>query len=121
MPFNKQTEDLIANFRGLPSTVSSSSLRPPLELHTLVEQLETRYQFERVSPERVLVENWTRIFGSKLAQRCHPVRIVDERVLVLSVQNQTLRSELNFMKRSLLKRIQALEHCDRIQDIRTQS
>lgn len=121
MPLNKQTEDLIANFRGLPSTVTASSLRPPLELHTLVEQLETQYQFERVSPERILVENWANIFGSKLAQRCHPVRIVEGHILVLSVQNQTLRSELNFMKRSLLKRIQALEHCDGIKDIRTQS
>ena len=121
MPLNKQTEDLIANFRGLPSTVTASSLRPPLELQSIVEQLETRYQFERISPERVLVENWANIFGSKLAQRCHPVRIVEGRVLVLCVQNQTLRSEINFMKRSLLKRIQALDHCKDIQDIRTQS
>ena len=121
MPLNKQTEDLIANFRGLPSTVSASSRRPPIELMTVVEQLEAKYQFEQPSPERVLVENWEAIFGHKLAQRCHPVRLLEEKTLVVSVQNHTLRSEINFMKRSLLKRIQALESCHAITEIRTRS
>ena len=76
--------------------------------------LEERYQLEKPSPERTLVENWQAIFGASLCERCHPVRIKDEHTLVVSETNQTLRSELQFMKRAILKKIQKLEHCSEI-------
>ncbi|MEC7287909.1 MAG: DUF721 domain-containing protein, partial [Verrucomicrobiota bacterium] len=67
--------------------------------------------------ERSLVENWEKIFGPRLCERCHPVRIKDEHTLIVSVTNQTLRSELQFMKSSVLKKVQSLEHCNKIKEL----
>ena len=117
MKFSKNTEDVIADFRGLPRTVTASSRRDPTPLDNILVILQEQYKLEQPSPERSLVENWERIFGSKLAGRCNPVRIKDEHTLIVAVTNQTLRQELQFMKRSVLKRIQTLEHCQNITEL----
>ncbi|MGB0408946.1 MAG: DUF721 domain-containing protein [Opitutales bacterium] len=116
MKFSKSIEDVIADFRGLPRTVSASSRKDPLALDNLLVLLQEQYKLEAPSPERSLVENWGEVFGS-LAGRCNPVRIKDSRTLVISVTNQTLRSELQFQKRSILQRIQKLDHCEEIREL----
>lgn len=115
MNFKKSTEDLIADFRGLPRTISASSRRQPAPLGNLLVVLKEQYKLEAPSPERTLVENWDLVFG-KLASRCNPVRIKEGR-LIISVTNQTLRSELQFEKRAILQRIQNLEHCRDIKEL----
>ncbi len=116
MPFSKSTEDVIADFRGLPRVVSTSSKRQPVSLENLLIVIRERYKLEEPSPERSLVENWESIFG-KLASRCNPVRIKDEKILIVSVTNSTLRSELQFKKKYLLKKIQSLPHCGTIKEL----
>ncbi len=116
MKFSKNIEDIIADFRGLPRSVTASSRKDPVPLDNLLVVLQEKYKLEQPSPERVLVENWEAIFGN-LAGRCNPVRIKDERTLIISVTNQTLRSELQFRKRAILKKIQSLEHCGAISEI----
>jgi len=110
MNFSKNTEDIIADFRGLPRTTTASSKRPPMQLDNLLVLLTERYKLEEPSAERTLFEHWGEIFGS-IAGRCNPVRIKDDRTLVVSVTNQTLRSELQFRKRSIIKKIQSLPNC----------
>jgi hypothetical protein len=117
MKFSKNIEDVIADFRGLPRTVTASSRREPTPLDNLLVVLQEQYKLEKPSPERSLVENWEHIFGRKLSGRCNPVRIKDEQTLIVSVTNQTLRSELQFMKRAVLKKIQALDHCEHISEL----
>ena len=117
MRFSKKIEDIIADFRGLPHTVTSSSRRQPEPLDNLLVMLQEKYNLEKPSSERSLVENWEVLFGPSLCERCHPVRIKDGHTLIISVTNQTLRSELQFMKRAILKRIQSLEYCADIKDI----
>jgi hypothetical protein len=121
MKFSKSTEDIIADFRGLPRTVSFSSRKPPTPLKNLLVVLKEQYKLETPSPERSLVENWETVFGSSLAGRCNPVRIKDDHTLIISVTNQTLRSELQFQKRAILQRIQKLEHCSQIRELRIRS
>lgn len=117
MKFSKNIEDVIADFRGLPRTVTASSRRDPTPLDNLLVVLQEQYKLEKPSPERSLVENWEHIFGPKLCGRCNPVKIKDERTLIVSVNNQTLRSELQFMKRSVLKKVQALDYCETIKEL----
>jgi len=121
MRFNKSTEDMIADFRGLPRTVSASSRKPPTPIENLLVVLKEQYKLEAPSPERSLVENWEHVFGPGLAGRCNPVRIKDGRILIISVTNQTLRSELQFQKRAILNRIRQLEHCGGIRELRIRS
>ena len=117
MKFSKSTEDIIADFRGLPRSVTASSRKQPTALDNLLVVLKEQYKLDTPSPERSLVESWEAVFGSSLAGRCNPVRIKDNRTLVISVTNQTLRSELQFQKRAILKRIQKLEHCGQINEL----
>lgn len=117
MRFKKSTEDAIADFRGLPRSVTYASTRDPTPLDSLLVVLKEQYKLEQPSPERSLVENWTKVFGSSLAGRCNPVRIKDGRTLIVGVSNQTLRSELQFQKRAILKRIQQLDYCKEIKDL----
>ena len=116
MPLSKKTEDLIADFRGLPRTVSGSSRRAPVPLGNLLVVLKEQYKLEQPSPERSLVENWGHLFG-KLAGRCNPVRIKDDHILMISVTNQTLRSELQFRKKEILQKIRRLDHCGEIDEL----
>lgn len=116
MPFSKSTEDIIADFRGLPRNVSSSSKRLPVSLDNLLVVIKERYKIEEPCPERSIVENWSALFG-KLAGRCNPVRIKDQHTLIISVTNPTLRSELNFRKHNILKQISALPHCGQIREL----
>lgn len=113
MDFSKSIEDIIADFRGLPRTTSESSKHAPIQIVSVLKQLEEKHQLQQPSAERILVENWNNIFGG-LAGRCNPVCIKSDRVLIISVNNQTLRSELQFRKHGLLKKIQALPHCENI-------
>jgi hypothetical protein len=115
MRFSKNNEDIIADFRGLPRTVSAASRRVPLPLDNLLVVLKEKYKLEQPSPERELVENWEMIFG-KLAGRCNPIRI-KETTLIISVTNQTLRAELQFQKQAILSKIRTLEQCKEIKDL----
>ena len=116
MKFSKSVEDIIADFRGLPRTVSESSKHAPVQLDSILERIKEKYNLERPSPERSIVENWNEIFGT-LAGRCSPLSLKDDKILVISVTNQTLRSELQFRKKNLIKKIQALPFCEEISDI----
>ncbi len=119
MRFSKTTEDLIADFRGLPRTTSTASKREPAPLESLLVMLQEQYKLERPGPERTLVEHWAEVFGPSLAGRCNPVRIKPGGILVVSVTNPTLRTELQFQKRTILRRIRKLDHCSDMTDIVT--
>lgn len=86
-----------------------------MALDNLLVILQEKYKLEEPSPERSLVENWDAIFGN-LSGRCNPLKI-KENTLMISVTNQTLRSELQFQKRQILKRIQKLKFCEHITDL----
>ena len=116
MDFTKQVEDIIADFRGLPRTTTESSKHAPVQLDILLERLKEKYKLEKPSAERTIVEHWNEIFET-LAGRCNPLSLKNERTLIISVANQTLRSELQFRKRAILKKIQALPHCENVSEL----
>ena len=116
MQFSKPVEDIIADFRGLPRTTTESLKQAPVLLDTVLEVVKEKYKLERPSPERSIIENWNEIFGS-FAGRCNPLSLKDGKTLVISVMNQTLRSELQFRKQALLKKIRSLPYCENISEI----
>lgn len=117
MKFSKSSDDLIADFLGLPRAENGSMRKQPVPLDNLLVMLQEQYKLEEPSAERSLVESWEKVFGIRLAARCHPVRIKNETTLIISVTNQTLRSELQFQKRAILKRIKALDYCETISEL----
>ena len=116
MFFSKQTEDVIADFRGLPRTTSESLKHAPVRIDAALNLLEEKYKLQQPSAERILVEHWNYIFET-LASRCNPLSIKNGSTLIISVNNQTLRSELQFRKKNVLKKIQSLPHCENIREL----
>jgi hypothetical protein len=117
MPFTRQVQDLIADFRGLPRTYDAAGERPPTPLGNLIAVIRERHRLDQDCPERVLVENWQKIFESTYAERCHPVRILNEDTLVIAINHPVLRSNIMMDSRRYLQRIQALPMCSGIKRI----
>lgn len=111
MPFSREIENLIADFRGLPRDFDRGYQRPPTPLGNLMSVIRERHRLDQDCPERVLVENWSRIFEGAYAERCHPVRILNEDTLVLAINHPVLRSNIMMDSRRYLQKIQALPLC----------
>jgi len=119
MPPFRSTDEMVTEFLGLPEGAASRPARgAPKSMQELVERLKDEHGLEQQTPERNLVDHWESIFGEGLAARCSPARITPDNTLILAVANQTLRSELRFRKRDLLRKIQRVPGCERIRDLR---
>ena len=116
--FSRQQEAIIMNFFGIPREEGDFMSKDPVTMEALVGQFIDRHGLDQpgLRPEQVLVEAWESIFGS-FSQRCFPVKLSESGVLIISVSNATLRSEIRFMKREILKKIQKLEACEGIVDM----
>lgn len=116
--FSRQQEAIIMEFLGIPRESANFSSKEPVTMEALVGQFIDRHgiNHSEVKPEQVLVEAWESIFGS-FSQRCFPVKLTDSGVLIISVSNATLRSEIRFMKREIVRKIQKLEACQEIKDL----
>lgn len=117
MKFNRHTENLIANFRGLPEDRRRSKLRAPVQLGNLVDSVFERYQVNQPRLEDTIMANWKSIVGKKTAHRCSPVKIVQQKRLVVFTANAIVRSELKFNQRAIITKINALPKCQHISEI----
>lgn len=115
--FNRQVENLIAEFRGLPTDDSRSRLRDTRGLNDLMEQILHKYRIGMSTAEDAIRQAWNEIVGEGNAGFCHPLRIDRERVLVIGVSNPVVRQELLFHKALILQRVRAIPAAHHIQDI----
>lgn len=116
--FSRQQEAMIMDFLGIPREEGNFIRKEPLSMETLVGQFIDRHGLNepQVRPEQVLVEAWESVFGS-FSERCFPVKLTAKGLLVISVSNATLRSEIRFMKHEILGKIQKLNGCKGIVDL----
>ena len=114
--FSKEQEAIIANFLGVPNRDCNFSQKDPITIEDLVILLVDRYDLERPKPEQVLVESWHEVFGN-FSERCYPVKLTDAGILIVSVTNSTLRSEIIFKKNDFLHKIKKLQYCEGINDL----
>lgn len=118
MKFSRQTENLIANLRGLPENRSRSRIRPAAPMETLVEKILQRYKIDKPRLEDTLMANWKSIVGEKNAHRCRPTRLVEkETKLLIFTANTIVRSELQFNQRKIIQKINTLPDCQKIKAI----
>ena len=117
MKFNRHTENLIANLRGLPEDRGRSIHRSAVPLGNLVDTLFERYKVNQPRLEDTIMANWKKIVGEKTAHRCSPVKIVQQKRLVVFAANSIVRSELKFNQRAIIKKINALPNCEDIREI----
>lgn len=115
MPFNKQTENLIANLRGLPESKSRATVRSVTPVDTLVDAILERYRINQPRVEDTIMSRWKEIVGERTAHRCRPQSILQEKKLLVFAANSIVRSELKFNEKKILKKLKSLPGCERIQ------
>lgn len=111
MPFNRATQNLIADFRRLPRDRSRAIERSTLPLGNLLDTLREQYRIGEPRLEEIIMREWRTIVGNERAHRCAPERILDGCRLVIYVSNATLRNEMQFDQRRILRRLQRIPGC----------
>jgi hypothetical protein len=117
MKLPRKTENLIAEFRGLPKNYSRSVDRGSVPLDSLIEVINERYGIDKLTPEQMLMSCWKDILGDN-AHRCSPVKLESDGTLLISVKNPIVKRELLFQKRRMVKSIQKLDGCSHILDLK---
>lgn len=120
MHYNRKTQNLIAQFRGLPANRSRAIDRGVKGMGTLMAVLTEEYKLHTIRPEEIVVRHWNDIMGEN-AHRAQPVKIVKGYQLIISIPNPTVKREVLFQRRSILKRLRDLPGLSRIRDIRIQA
>ena len=116
MAFSKRQEQLISVFLGVPPIDRVFSNKDPVPLNDLLEHVTEYYDLNKPSAEKQLVDAWHEIFGG-LSERCYPVKLKDSRILIIAVGNPTLRAEIIFQKKEILKKINAIKSCEGIREL----
>jgi hypothetical protein len=111
--FSRAAERLIADLRGVPDTdPRRQKLRPTRELAGVIDELVTKYQIGRESPEQVIRDHWTELVGPANAAYSHAARLEqDGRKLVVLAAHAVVRNELFFHRDTLLERVRQLPGC----------
>jgi hypothetical protein len=108
MHFPRETGNLIASLRGLPSDRGRSRPRPAFTLGSLIEVLEERYKIGADKIEDIIAHHWKDIVGEHAAHRSCPDRVAGGAVLLIKVANPVLRQEMQFKQKDILARLHRL-------------
>jgi hypothetical protein len=111
--FSRTAEKLIADLRGVPDTDPvRQKLRPTRELAGLIDELVTKHQIGRESPDQVIRDHWAELVGPANAAYSHAARLEqDGRKLVVLAAHAVVRNELFFHRETLLQRVRKLPGC----------
>jgi predicted nucleic acid-binding Zn ribbon protein len=74
-------------------------------IQEILNKILKTYHIEKDIKKEQLFENWERIIGKNLADKCKPVK-VEENILFLKVKNSVWRNELKLRQSDLLNLIQ---------------
>ncbi|MDR2735573.1 MAG: DUF721 domain-containing protein [Puniceicoccales bacterium] len=119
MKFSRKINNLIADFRGLPTDQSQAFFREEVLVYNALKRVCAKFmKHANRSINNNLVDSWAFIIGNKYFSCCSPVRILPDGTLIVKVDNSVIRSELSFETRAILSRLGGLGGCDSIRGIR---
>ncbi|MGH8019165.1 MAG: DUF721 domain-containing protein [Opitutaceae bacterium] len=115
--FSRRVENMIADLRGVPRDESRSRQRETAPVAGLMDRLLHKYRIGMSTPEEAIRDGWKEIVGEANAVFCFPLRIANERTLIVGVSNPVVRQELMFHKALVLSRVRAIPACSHIREI----
>jgi len=115
--FTRETENLIAQLRGIPINLSKSTIRPSKSIEHLIDFNLKSLNLSAARLEETIMANWKTIVGAKNAPRCCP-KTITRNVLIITAANSIIRNELEFDRINILNRIHALQECQPIIGLR---
>lgn len=112
--------ELIANFLQLPVSEDPSRTALPQNISDIVEKTWECWGFgTEITLEQRISENWQKIVGRKLSGKCAPEKLSESySILIILSSSGPVKQELTFMKKQILQKIQKLEGCSEIKQIR---
>jgi hypothetical protein len=116
-PFSKLAEELVGDFRGIPSDDPPRARRRATQpLADVVEQLLQKHQIGRDSPEHTIRDHWKEIVGAANASYSHPAMIERNQLIVLAA-HAVVRNELFHHRDEIVTRIKKLPGCAHVKAI----
>lgn len=113
VPFSKTAEELIGDLRGVPyDEPRRQKLRATHELAQVIDQLVTKYQLGRSTPEDTIRAQWTEIVGAANAVYSHAARLeAGGRTLVVIAAHAVVRNELFHHRQAIVEKLRKLPGC----------
>jgi len=115
--FNRQRNNLVAAFRGMPTDYSRAQLRKTCDMEQLMDEVIHKFKISERRPEEVINDNWPAIVGDYNARHANPVRLDRGQKLFVQVSNSVVKQELFFARKLILKQLQQLPGCSAIRDV----
>ena len=117
---NWKERALIADFLELPVPEDPAKQDHPLSMKQVVEKAWGNWGIDQEkSPEQVISENWDKIVGIKFAGKCAPERLTENTgTLFIKTASGPIKQELGFDKKQILKKIQKLEGCSFLKELK---
>jgi hypothetical protein len=116
--FSKLAEELVGDLRGgIESEEPRRSVkRPTRGLAEVVDQLLTKHQIGRESPEQTIRDHWPEIVGPANASYSHAANIERNRLVVLA-SHAVVRNELFHHREEIVARIRKLRGCEAVKSL----
>ena len=117
--FSTAAEELVGDLRGLPfEAPRKQKLRPTHQLAEVLDELVTKYQIGRESPEQTIRDRWTEIVGAANAAYSHAARLErGGRTLVVIAAHSVVRNELFLHRQSVIEKLRKLPGCGGVKDL----
>jgi hypothetical protein len=107
----------IASFNNIPAGKITFPVKMVPHIEQNMNKILGKYKIEEEGIDRLIMKNWQNIMGGKFAHRCSPDKITKDGVLLVRMGSSALKSELQFQKRNILKKIQSVVGEQEIKDI----
>ena len=116
--FSKLAEELVDDLRGgvAPEEPRRAVKRPTQDLAHVIDQLMTKHQIGRASPEQTIREKWPEIVGSANASFSHAVAIEKNRLIVIA-SHAVVRNELFHHRGEIIERLRQLPGCESLKSL----
>ena len=117
---NYNERKLVSDFTGLPMVNDPRKDQSPERFSTIIDKVwETWKIGTQESPEKKISENWGKLVGLKLANKCAPEKLDSQSgVLFIRTSGGAVRQELSFQKKIILGKIARLGGCSAIREIK---
>ncbi|HWA10109.1 MAG TPA: DciA family protein [Opitutaceae bacterium] len=117
--FSRAAEELVGDLRRIPGEEPRrQKLRPTHPLAAVVDELVTKYQIGRASPEQTIRDHWVEIVGAANAAYAHAARLErGGRTLVVLAGHAVVRNELFLHRQSIVEKLRKLPGCAGVKEL----
>ena len=118
---SSRKDALIADFLELPLPEDPAKESHPPSIKQVIEKAWENWGIDQEkSPEQVISENWDKVVGRSFAGKwAAPERLTENTgILFIKTASGPIKQELGFEKKQILKRIQKLEGCSLVKELK---